>query len=130
MKRGDTFLLPRWSEGKPHLYVVITTPEPTTNRAACVNITSRKQDSETTLILQPGDHPFIDRESVVWYGKAEILDLTLVEALVRMRTDRFICAMREPCSEQLLKRICEGLLESEDVEHRVKDYCRLQWGLT
>lgn len=121
--------MPQRSRGLPHLYIVLTDPEPDTQKAACVNLTSRKANCDITVVLRPRDHPFVTHESVVWYGKAQILDMTLVEKLVQMKTGEFICKMQEPCSEALLKRVCDGLMESEDVEHGVKEYCRKRWGL-
>jgi hypothetical protein len=76
---GDTFLVPTSLESIEHLWIVLTDPELGTNKAACVSITKRRPHSETTVILSRGDHPFITRESVVYYQDAKILDLGLVQ---------------------------------------------------
>jgi len=128
LRCGDTFLLPKLSHLVEHLWIIITEPEPETNRAACVNITTRQRHSETTVVLQVGDHPFIKKgESVVYYVDAKILDLNLVEKILETKTAQFTCAQHQPCSAALLKRIQGGLLESKFASNGIKEYCAARW---
>jgi hypothetical protein len=124
---GDTFLLPSSVDGKAHLWIVLTPPEPN-GRAVCVNITShRPAFCETTVILAPGEHPFIKKESVVQYKDADFLN-------IRALSDAFsagleiTCYPRERCSGAMLKKAQEGLLVSKQTKNAVKQYCRAIWG--
>ncbi len=58
----------RDSSGKEHLYVVISKPE--NHAVLVVNITTQNRFSDTSCILQPGDHPFIRHESCIAWGRA------------------------------------------------------------
>ena len=127
LRCGDTFLLPKLSNLVEHLWIIITEPEPETHKAACVNITTRQRHSEATVILQPQEHPFITRESVVYYVDAKILDLNLVEEILNKGTTQFTCAQHERCSPDLLRRVQQGLLESKLASNRIKEYCAARW---
>jgi hypothetical protein len=79
LRCGDTFLVPKSSDQTEHLWIVITPPEVGTAKAVCVSVTTSRAYSETTAVLQRGDHPFVNHESVIYYQDARILDLNLVE---------------------------------------------------
>ena len=102
---GDTFLMSNSPEEPSHLWIVLTDPEPVTYRAVCVSITSRKSHSEATVILRPGDHPFIRHESVVYYTEARWLFLNEVQRLISISTTQFMCGQHATCSDELLEYI-------------------------
>jgi hypothetical protein len=126
---GDTFLLPNSPEQRAHLWIVLTTPEPITYRAVCVSLTTRQPHSESTVILRPGDHPFIKRESIVHYALARWFSLIDVQQLIDIHTTQFTCEQHARCSDALLVYIQRGLLHSKMTPNGVKDYCRKMWGI-
>lgn len=122
---GDTFLAPKTSYATEHLWIVIT--EPQDNKAVCVNVTSSHSFAEKTTVLNVGDHPFIKHESVIRYSDAKLIDLKAVEAAIAARQMKFVCKQLEPCSEELLKRIQEGLLKSKQVSKEIRTVCENAW---
>ncbi len=62
---GDSWMLPKPGQETEHLWVLITRPDPTTREAIMVNVTTQRPHSDTTTVLNRGDHPFIQRPSVV-----------------------------------------------------------------
>lgn len=118
---GETFLLPKPGHNVEHLWIVLTEPDDSNpSRVAIVNVTTRRAGSDTTVVLAPGDHPFIDHESVVFYR-----DTTLAPAHKLIQAVSIGVATRHADLEaDLLRVICEGLLQSPFTEPRIKEYCR------
>ena len=82
---GATFLLPKPGKTQTeHLWIVLTKPRED-GQAVCVNITAWKFDCDETLILVPGDHPFITKKSVVHYEDARFMQLDWIEQLLQKR---------------------------------------------
>ena len=126
LKAGDTFLIPKSSSAIEHLWVVLTDPD-SDNSAVCVNITTKQGYSDMTVILKPGEHPFIKKESVAHYPDARFLDLASVQAALDAKTKSFVCSQHEPCGAKLLKRLRDGLLTSPHTPRGPKDYCKKIW---
>lgn len=104
---GDTFI-PLAPQRDGHLWVVIS--EPTVqSRVAIVNFTTRRPPCDDSCVVQPGEHSFIVRESILLYARARLQDL---DALVSHLTAGFYVP-REPVSKPLLRRIQEGAFVSE-----------------
>lgn len=80
---GASFMLPKPGQETEHLWVLITHPDPVTHEAIMVNVTSQRPHSDTTTILNPGDHPFIKQSSVVFYADARTVDTRLLDAAVQ-----------------------------------------------
>lgn len=60
MHCGDTFLMPApGGPVTPHLWIVVTQPDPQTHLCAVVSVTTLRNSKDQTIILRPGDHPFI-----------------------------------------------------------------------
>ena len=129
LKCGDTFLLPKTSGDREHLWIVITDPDLATNKAVCVNVTTQQTYSDSTCVLQPGDHPFISHTSVIFYQDARELDLTLVEKALTTGIKDFVCQAHDPCSEHLLRRIRQGLIASKHTPKGIKALCKKLWGI-
>lgn len=128
---GNTFLLPKSAYLVEHLWIVITEPEAETSNAVCVNVTTRNRYSETTVVLAPGDHPFINHDSVINYRDARKLNLAQVyEVLTTKMPQRFAFGIYDPCSPQLLKRIQDGLLASPHAANGIKECCKNRWKVT
>ena len=76
---GDSFMLPKPGQTAEHLWVLITRPDPQTFEAIMVNVTTQRPHSDTTTILHPGDHPFVQKPSVIFYADARIADTRLLD---------------------------------------------------
>ena len=129
LKSGDTFLLPKTSAAIEHLWVVLTDPD-LDQLAVCVNITTSQGHSDTIVVLKPGDHSFIKKESVVHYPDAQLLNLKSVQAALDAKAKSFVCTQHDPCSAKLLKRIRDGLLKSPHAPNGLKQRCRAIWQST
>src|SRR5215469_3782445 len=81
MDCGDTFLMPApGGAATPHLWIVITQPDPLTHECAIVSVTTLRNSKDQTIILRVGDHPFIRHDSTIFYGDAMIVDARRLEA--------------------------------------------------
>jgi hypothetical protein len=126
LKCGDTFLAPKSSAEKEHLWVIITDPD-AEGKAVGVNITSLRSYSETTLVLDKGDHRFITHPSVVNYGLAQILDIRAVHTAIEKKPKYFVCKSHDPCSPELLKKVQDGMLRSKQAPKDIKQRCASEW---
>jgi hypothetical protein len=77
---------------------LITAPDPESGDAVMVNLTTQQPHSDTTTIIQPGEHPFVDRPTVVFYADARIVDVKNLEAALRQGVVR----RHAPLSAELL----------------------------
>ena len=71
-------------------------------------------------MLKPGDHPFIQRDSVVYYEGADVLSLHNIQKAMDGKAARW----HTPFDSSILKRIQEGLIRSPHTLHRVRDHYR------
>ena len=75
MDCGDTFLMPApGGVATPHLWIVVTQPDPQTHLCAIVSVTTLRNSKDQPVILRRGDHPFIRHDSTIFYGDAMIVD--------------------------------------------------------
>src|ERR1700676_42671 len=96
---GDTFLTGDAEDESLHLWIVVTPP--TDGEVVTVSVTTRRRKSETLVVLKPGDHPFIEHESVIAYTYSRIRPVDDIEAAMRNGTAK----KRQPISRELLARI-------------------------
>jgi hypothetical protein len=81
MDCGDTFLMPApGGVATPHLWIVVTQPDTQTHLCAIVSVTTLRNSKDQTVILRPGDHPFIRHDSTIFYGDAMIVDAQRLES--------------------------------------------------
>jgi hypothetical protein len=102
LKPGDTFIAPLTSRAIEHLWIVITAAD-AEGKAVAVNVTTRRSFSETTVILNEGDHPFVKHPSVINYTDAQFIDLKAVEKAIEKATQKF----RLQTPSTLLARLIE-----------------------
>lgn len=112
---GDSFLAGPADESL-HLKIIVTPPR--AGEVVVVSVTTRREHSETLVILHPGDHPFLQRESVVAYRYSEIREVAMIETALRDGQ----ALQREPIAPHLLKRIRDGLRDSEFTPNGVRQY--------
>ena len=105
---GDTVMLPKPGQEKEHLWALITAADPENGDAIMVNLTTQRPHSDTTTIIQPGEHPFVDRPTVVFYADARIVNVNTLEEGLR----HGVCRQNAPLSAELLRRIQDDLFVS------------------
>ena len=105
LRPGDTFLLPKSASATEHLWIIVTEVDEVTRKAVCVNVTSRRVDSDTTVVIVVGEHGFIKHESVVYFADARETNIDEVEKLINVGTTRFVVQLHDPCSKALLERV-------------------------
>ena len=113
---GDTVLLPKPGQDKPHLWVLLTAVNPETGDAIIVNLTTERPHSDKTVVVQPGEHRFVDRPTVVFYADARFVNLVLLDAAVQQG----IATQHDALSPALLKRVQAGLLTSALTPTKIK----------
>ena len=112
---GDTLLnIDEWN----HLYFVLAV-DPAANKAALANFTSHWPESpahRNCTIVYPGEHPWLRRESCVYFHGAMI---TPLDELQR-RADSGRYPHREPLPSSLLHHIQHSALNHPLTPHEVK----------
>jgi hypothetical protein len=106
---GDTFLFAEEDDEKLHLNIVITQPNES-GEVVTVSVMTRHRRSDAMVPLERGDHPFIERPSVIAFAYAKIVIVADIERLIQ-GGDAF---KREPIAEKFVIRARDGCLESED----------------
>lgn len=114
---GDTFLLGGLGglDAKLHLFVVICDPAGNPLTILAVPFNTVTSTTDATLILEPGEHPFINRKTSVSYDllmEIEVDKLAKLEQLSASGQGNMF-QRRSPTSDDLLKRIIEGALNSD-----------------
>jgi hypothetical protein len=117
---GTSILLPKPGHETRHLWVVLTEPDGDPIKVVAVNLTTRRPDTDTTAILQAGDHPFLTKETIVHYVDARFIQVEPLRQLLTLDNYDF----DEDCSDEILERIQRGLLDSRYTPKNIKDYCR------
>jgi len=73
-----------------------------------VSLTTLRPHSDETVILQPGDHPFVQHPTCVYYSDARITTVARLETALRHRQ----AFRREDMDAALVERIRDGLFRS------------------
>ena len=113
---GDSFMLPKPGQETEHLWVLITNPDPVTHEAIMVNVTTRRPHSDTTTILNVGDHPFIQKPSVIFYADTRMVNTDLLHAAVT----RGACQIHAAFQEPVIRRIQSGVAASPLTPRKIK----------
>src|SRR5205807_1653002 len=92
--------------------------QPSEGEVITVSVTTQHTKSESLVVLQVGDHPFIAHPSVIAYGYSRIRTVEDIENAIRTGSAK----QREPVSEALLQRIRSGLAESDFTPNCVRHY--------
>lgn len=113
---GDSFMLPKPGQETEHLWVLITNPDPATHEAIMVNVTTQRPHSDTTTILNAGDHPFVQKPSVIFFADARMVDTRLLDAAVRRGAYNAHAAFQT----RVILKIQSGLLASMFTPKKIK----------
>lgn len=109
MECGDTFLMPApGGLATPHLWIVITAPDPASHLCAIVSVTTLRNSKDQTVLLKVGDHPFIRHDSTIFYGDGMVVDGRRLDAEISAG----LAVAREKCPAATLKLIQDGVAAS------------------
>lgn len=117
---GDTVLLPKPNQPIPHLWVILTKPDKITTEIVTVNLTTKRDYSDTTVVLNKYDHPFINHPTVINFADARLVKIDNLTRAVESGYFR----TGKPFTPSVLKIIQEGLMESFHTPKKIKDYYR------
>jgi len=118
---GRTFLLLGGRPGdKPHLWVILLDPDPTTGQVVAVHLVTAKEHTDPTVTLNLGDHPFVKHETHVNFGGAKFYLAHKIErAIAKGR-----CKLNADASKELLAKLRAGLLASSRTANFMVTHCR------
>ena len=119
MDCGASLLIPAPGLGNTHLWIVATAPDP---RCILVSLTTLRFDRDQTVVLHPGDHPFVRHQTVALYGDARVVSIEALQAQVRAGTAK----PHLPCSNGMVKLIQAGILASPHTPRKVETFYR-EW---
>jgi hypothetical protein len=108
----------------PHLWIVITEPDPASDLCGIVSVTTLRNSKDQTVILSVGDHPFIRHESTIFYGDAMIVDAQRLGNEMAAG----LAVRRDPCPAATLKLVQQGVSASPFTRPKFLRFCREQWG--
>ncbi len=120
---GRAFLLAGGLVGAPHLWFVLTDPDPVSHQVVIVMLVSAKAHTDKTVVLRAGDHPWVRHESNVDFGSARPIPVSkLMDA---NSSNRLV--LQDDMSKELLAVVRAGLLASSRTIHAVKDDCKTKF---
>ncbi len=109
---GDTFLFKAHSSPHHHLCVTLCDPFGDPLKIIAVPLNTVILLTDRTVLLHPGDHPFIRHETAVNYDLMDVFPTSLLEILEqRQAAANFV--RREPMQADVLARIIQGGLISD-----------------
>lgn len=129
MKRikGQCFLVPSGPNQHLHLFTIVIEPAILPERGnhpqvISVNFTSVIQNvpHDKSCLVDSGDHPFIKHPSYVNYRGARCDSYEQIQKLI----NNGVFIEKEPCSDELLKKIINGALASKMISREFKDIIR------
>ncbi|MBW1649958.1 MAG: hypothetical protein JRJ44_04675 [Deltaproteobacteria bacterium] len=115
---GNAFLLATPPNDK-YLFIIIA---PTENgKFFCVNLTSKRNNSDTSCILQKEDHTFIKHDSVINYKDAREINPLIIKQLI-LKGD---CKLYKPVSQEALNKIQDRGITSTRLKNKYKNFLSL-----
>lgn len=124
---GTTFHFRKDSHSSPHLCVILTNPENINDvlTVVFVNVTTQRstsRGSDSTVILNTGDHHFIKHPSVVSYKDAQFYSAQKILRYINEEK-----CLDDDLEENILKKIQQGLLESRNTPYEIVQYCQYKF---
>jgi len=99
-----------------HLWVILTDPFGDAAEIIAAPFSSKKESSDTTVILKVGDHPFISRDTVIDYALCRIWSREKIAIRVTQRDFE----ARECVQGTILRTIQLGLINSPRTPRNIK----------
>jgi hypothetical protein len=107
-----------------HLWIVLTEPQAPDFQCVIVNLTRQQPRSDNTVVLRPGDHPYITKDSVIRYGDTLIVDARDLDGFLK----KHMAKGHDRCPADLLKRILDGAIASPFTPKKIADFCKKSMG--
>jgi hypothetical protein len=125
MRCGCTVVMQTPGSGNPipHLWFVITEPDPTSHLCGIVSLTSLKAGKDQTVTLGPSDHSYISHPSVIHYAGSKIVDVRKLKALI----DAGTIQQHDDCDAVVLKLIQSGVSASPYSAKKFIQFCKEAW---
>ena len=112
---GDSFLIGS-DANSLHLHVVICGPTAETVSVVIVSFNTAQDWTDKTVVLQVGEHPFIERETSVNFQLAQVVPIVHLERMEQRNAPlapNFSTFRRHaPASAQLIEKLIQGCLAS------------------
>lgn len=121
---GCTLYIPDRDAG-PHLWVALADPIPPRNEVPLVMLVTRKRYTDQTVILVPGDHPFVRVETSVSYGTLKFVPVSQLESSIARKHIK----VRDDLAAALLLRIQQGVFSSPHTVHVHASRCHPIFGM-
>lgn len=113
---GETYLLPFPSKESPHLFVVLTDPSSEDHpRVVIVGLTTKRDQSDTTVVLSSSDHSFLKTWTVAFYA---MMRLVRVDKLQDYAFQQY-----EDVTPEVLTRLQKGAIQSPHTKPSLKSFC-------
>ena len=117
---GSSFLL---IKPKPHLWFVLTKPEGEFGIFVGVMLRTQRGFTDKTVVLDVGDHPFVRHPSSIEYGGARFFYLKNIKRAIKDGK----CRPQEEMSDDLLRRVRNGLFNSSYTVPAIFNYCQARF---
>ncbi|HEX8694578.1 MAG TPA: hypothetical protein VF746_19295 [Longimicrobium sp.] len=122
--RGSTFILTRATGSVPHLWVVLSDPAGDPPEVVILSLTTLRPHSDETVVLNPGDHPFVQHPTCAYFSDARIVTVQSLERALRLRQ-----AIPQPDMDAaIVERMRDGLFQSPFTIHAIRERCRVLFG--
>lgn len=120
------FLLPNTGGAgrthEPHLHICVTAPDKD-GKVLCVPVGSYEDGMDNTCLLNKGDHDYVNKPSMIYYGHAKIMQAsTIVQKINGKKYEHW-----EDVKQEVFARITKGVLSSGHIKPVHRNYARLQW---
>jgi len=119
IRAGRSLLIYPRPDAKPHLWFVLTDPQGTPGRIVAVMVQSAKVHTDRTVMLMPGEHPFIRHETAVSFGTATFFTVEKLTSSFKKGT----CHLRADMTDRLLQKVRAGLLASARTPNAIREFC-------
>jgi len=97
-----------------HVWVVISDPQLNSDSVLLVSFTSNKCWQDQSCVLQPGDHPYLTKETVLFYAKAKLMPDVELDSMLAAGE----IMLDDPLNAKVLAAIREGARISKRIANR------------
>ena len=121
MKLGDAFVMSVPDKGD-HLFFVISDPGTHEGSFVVANITGDWMSAGKECILDKGDHPWIIKQSFMYFGEAREITPELEKKNIQVLIQKGMIKMHSPLKPEVLTRIVEAAKQSKTIAVKLKKY--------
>ena len=124
VRAGRTFIYETKNNPFPHLWMVLTDPDPQTGKVILVSMTTSRDHTDKTVLINVGDHEFVVHETNVDYGGATFG----VSSKLERALGSGVATLKADLSKELLQRVRAGVLASSRPPNEIVGYCKGAFG--